>query len=115
MLGDGYELNVADQTTLLPLTHIQDFAEAIFQMTWTWMEAPEGIDFITGDSPAIREVPPKYLHRYNGGFRRRFFATFLTVGYKLAQPDPLVPGLGVQALPYHHRHMRIPGGKDRPV
>ena len=33
-------------------------------------------------------LPPRYIPRYDGLFCRRFFVTFLTVGYKLAQPAP---------------------------
>lgn len=32
-------------------------------------------------------LPSKYLYRYTSGFINRFYATLLTVGYKLALPD----------------------------
>ena len=44
------------------------------------------------DAPlCVTALPPKYLHRYDGGFRRQFLVTLLTVGYKLAQSEPPVP------------------------
>ena len=39
----------------------------------------------------ISELPEKYRLRYDGLFRRRFLVTLLTVGYKLALPEPLAP------------------------
>ncbi len=39
----------------------------------------------------ITALPPKYLLHYDGGFRRKFFVTLLTVGFKLAQSEPPVP------------------------
>ena len=39
----------------------------------------------------ITALPSKYLLQYDGGFRRKFLVTLLTVGYKLAQPEPPVP------------------------
>ena len=45
----------------------------------------------------VTALPSKYLHRYDGGFRRRFFITLLTVGYKLAQAEPPVPLLSCTA------------------
>ncbi len=50
------------------------------------------------DEPlCVTALPSKYLHRYDGGFRRRFLVTLLTVGYKLAQPEPPVPLLSCTA------------------
>jgi hypothetical protein len=65
-LSDEYELNVAEQVTLLPLVHIKEMAEIVFQMKWTWANAQEGIDFITGDSPVVREIDPKHQHPMEG-------------------------------------------------
>jgi hypothetical protein len=42
-------------------------------------------------------MPPKYRHRYDELFLRRFFATFLTVGYKLALREPPAPLLSCTA------------------
>ena len=50
------------------------------------------------DGPVIiTALPPKYLHRYNGVFRRMFFVSLLTVGYKLAQLEPPAPLLSCTA------------------
>ena len=42
-------------------------------------------------------LPPRYTLRYNEFFYRKFFAVMMTVGYKLAQPDPPVPTLSCVA------------------
>jgi len=39
----------------------------------------------------VTGLPSRYLPRYNGAFRRKFLVVLLTVGYKLALPDPPVP------------------------
>ena len=84
MLGDGYQLNVAEQMTLLPLAHLQEVAEPIYQMKWTWAEAPAGIDFVTGDSPVVRDIHPKYQHPMEGpGFRNRFVIVSLSLSPRL--------------------------------
>ncbi len=50
------------------------------------------------DEPlCVTALPSKYLRRYDGGFRRKFLVTLLTVGYKLALPDPPVPFLSCTA------------------
>ena len=43
------------------------------------------------------DLPRKYRHRYTPIFLQRFFASLLTVGYKLAQSDPPVPLLSCTA------------------
>ena len=51
----------------------------------------------------ISELPEKYRLRYDGLFRRRFLVTLLTVGYKLALPEPLapLPSCTAEALALH--------------
>lgn len=84
MLGDGYQLNVAEQMTLLPLAHLQEVAETIYRMKWTWAKEPEGFDFITGDSPVVREVDPEFQHPMEGpGFKNRFVVVSLPISPRL--------------------------------
>ncbi len=45
----------------------------------------------------ITALPSRYLHRYSGAFRRKFLVALLTVGYKLALPEPPVPFLTCSA------------------
>ena len=45
----------------------------------------------------ITALPSKYLPRYSAAFRRKFLVALLTVGYKLALPDPPVPLLSCTA------------------
>ncbi len=42
-------------------------------------------------------LQPRYTHRYDKLFFRRFFVTLLTAGFKLAQPDPPTPLLSCTA------------------
>ncbi len=42
-------------------------------------------------------LPPRYTHRYDELFYRRFFATFMTIGFKLVQPTPPAPLLSCTA------------------
>ncbi len=84
MLGDEYRLDVAEQMTLLPMTHLQEIAETILQMTWTLFGAPERFDFITCDSPVVRDVHPKYRHPMMGpGLRNKFVVVSLPLSPKL--------------------------------
>ena len=83
-LGDEYTIDVADQMTLLPLAHIQEIAETIFQMKWTWIEAPEQCDFITCDSPVVRDVHPMHRHPMLGpGLRNKFVVVSLPLSPRL--------------------------------
>ncbi len=73
ILGNEYQISIAEQMTLLPLMHMTDLAETICQMKWTFAEASKETDFITSDSPVVREIPPKYRHPMMGsGFRNKF-------------------------------------------
>ena len=45
----------------------------------------------------VTALPSRYLPRYSGAFRRKFLVALLTVGYKLALPDPPVPFLSCTA------------------
>ena len=66
VLGDGYTLEVAQEVTLLPLAHLLDVAEIIRGMRWARIHAPEGSEFITSDSPVVREIPPQRHHPLMG-------------------------------------------------
>lgn len=99
MLGDRYELSIADQMTLLPLVNLQKVAETIFQMKWTIVDAQDDLYFITGDSPVVRDVDPRYRQPMMGpGFRNRFVVVSLPLSPKLCwiaswvktMPDVLV-------------------------
>ena len=59
MLGGEYEFAVADHMTLLPLARLTEIGGAIFHMTWTRVCAPKGEEFITSDSPVVRDVSRK--------------------------------------------------------
>ncbi len=60
MLGEGYKINIADQTTLLSLLHLKVYSDTVFQMKWTWAESLKEIDFITSDSPTVQDLEPKF-------------------------------------------------------
>ena len=49
------------------------------------------------ESLLLSYLPQRYIPRYDGLFCRKFFARFLTVGYKLAQPAPPEPLLSCMA------------------
>lgn len=84
MLGDGYTLEVAQEVTLLPLAHLLDMAEIIRGMTWTRIHAPEGSEFITSDSPVVREIPPQHHHPLMGpGLKNPFIRVSLPLSPNL--------------------------------
>lgn len=84
MLSDEYDVNISEQVTLLPLVHLQEVAETIVRMNWTWLASPDGIDFITSDSPVIRSIPPVPHHPMMGlGLRNKFIEVSLPVSPKL--------------------------------
>ena len=70
----------------LPESHREALHSALCLLVDDFLNDPDY------DEPLfITALPPKYLLHYDGGFRRKFFVTLLTVGYKLAQPEPPVP------------------------
>ncbi len=70
----------------LPESHREALHDALCLLVDDFLNDPEY------DEPlCVTVLPSKYLHRYDGGFRRKFIVTLLTVGYKLAQPEPPVP------------------------
>jgi len=77
---------------VLPETHREALYSAFIELADNY--------FISDAKPAslIGEgLPSKYRNRYTDLFLQRFFVSFLTVGYKLAQPEPLVPLLSCTA------------------
>ena len=70
----------------LPESHREALHNALCLLVDDFLNDPDY------DEPLfITALPSKYLLQYDGGFRRKFLATLLTVGYKLAQPEPPVP------------------------
>jgi len=70
----------------LPESHREALHDALDLLVDDFLEDPDY------DRPLfITALPSKYLLQYDGGFRRKFLVTLLTVGYKLAQPEPPVP------------------------
>ncbi len=93
MIGNAWE-------DCLPESHREALHNALCLLVDDFLNDPDY------EAPLfVSALPPKYLHRYNGGFRRMFFVSLLTVGYKLALPEPPVPlfsctaeELGMRAL-----------------
>ena len=70
----------------LPERHREALHDALDLLVDDFLEDPDY------DQPLfITALPSKYLLQYDGGFRRKFLVILLTVGYKLAQPEPPVP------------------------
>ncbi len=70
----------------LPESHREALHDALDLLVDDFLNDPDY------DQPLfITSLPSKYLLQYDGGFRRKFLVTLLTVGYKLAQPEPPVP------------------------
>ena len=46
---------------------------------------------VSAANSELELLPPKCCQRHRLGFAKRFFLSFMTAGYKLAQPDPPVP------------------------
>ena len=70
----------------LPESHREALHTALCLLVDDFLNDPEY------DEPLfITALPSKYLLQYDGGFRRKFLVTLLTVGYKLAQAEPPVP------------------------
>ena len=70
----------------LPENHREALHNALCLLVDDFLNDPDD------DEPLfVTSLPSKYLQQYDGGFRRKFLVTLLTVGYKLAQPEPPVP------------------------
>ena len=66
----------------LPESHREALHSALCMLVDDFLNDPDY------DEPLfITSLPSKYLLQYDGGFRRKFLVTLLTVGYKLAQPN----------------------------
>ena len=76
----------------LPESHREAFYKAACVLTDDFLD-----DVEDEESLLARSLPRKYLHQYTGAFLRRFFVSFLTVRYKLAQPLPPEPLLSCTA------------------
>ena len=76
----------------LPESHREALHSALCLLVDDFLNDPDY------DEPlCVTALPSKYLHRYDGGFRRKFLVTLLTVGYKLAQSEPPAPLLSCAA------------------
>ncbi len=76
----------------LPESHREALHDALTLLVDDFLNDPDY------DEPLfITSLPSKYLLQYDGGFRRKFLVTLLTVGYKLAQAEPPVPLLSCTA------------------
>ena len=79
MIGNSWDRS-------LPHSHREALYASLCLLVDDFLNDPDN------DSPlCLTYLPPRYLPKYDGGFRRKFLVTLLTVGYKLAQPDPPVP------------------------
>lgn len=70
----------------LPESHRKALYSALCDLVDEFLD-----DLSDDENFCISELPEKYRLRYDGLFRRRFLVTVLTVGYKLALPEPLAP------------------------
>ena len=75
MIGDAW----AD---CLAKSHRDALNDTLCILVDDFLNDPEDI------SHCIAALPPKFLYRYDGLFRRKFLVTLLTVGYKLALTEP---------------------------
>ena len=76
----------------LPESHRETLHDALCLLVDDFLNDPDN------DPPLlVTALPSRYLPRYSGGFRRKFLVTLLTVGYKLALPDPPDPLLSCTA------------------
>ena len=76
----------------LPESHREALHNALCMLVDDFLNDPDY------DQPLfVTALPSKYLLQYDGGFRRKFLVILLTVGYKLAQPEPSVPLLSCTA------------------
>ena len=85
MIGDAWG-------DCLPESHREALHNALCLLVDDFLDDPNYDEHLM-----VNALPPKYLHRYNGGFRRIFLVALITVGYKLAQALPPVPLLSCTA------------------
>ena len=85
MIGDSWK-------DCLPASHREAMHESLCLLVDDFLNDPEN-----DQSLLVTGLPSKYLPRYNGAFRRAFLVALLTVGYKLALPEPPVPLLSCTA------------------
>ena len=78
MIGDAW-------SDCLPESHREALRTALCLLVDDFLGDPDSDGHLM-----VAALPSKYIHQYDGGFRRMFLVTLPTVGYKLAQPDPLV-------------------------
>ena len=73
-------------TDCLPDSHREALHTALCWLVDDFLGEGDGEDSLLADL-----LPRTYTLRYNEGFLRMWFVTVLTVGYKLAQPEPPIP------------------------
>ena len=76
----------------LPESHREALHDALCLLVDDFMNDPD-----YSEPVCVTALPSKYIPRYDGGFRRKFFVTLLTVGFKLAQAEPPIPLLSCTA------------------
>ena len=69
----------------LPEDHRDALSDALCILVDDFLNDPD-----EDNTLCVSALPPKFLHRYDGLFRRKFLVTLLTVGYKLALTEPPV-------------------------
>jgi len=69
----------------LPENHRDALNDALCILVDDFLNNPDDVNTL-----CVSALPPKFLHRYDGLFRRKFLVTLLTVGYKLALTEPPV-------------------------
>jgi hypothetical protein len=69
----------------LPESHREALSDALCILVDDFLNDPD-----YDNSLCISALPSRFLHRYDGSFRRKFLVTLLTVGYKLALTEPPV-------------------------
>ena len=87
----SHELAEAWSGELSPL-HREALYSAFVELVDNYFTMEDRQDTLIADG-----MPPKYRQRYDELFLQRFFATFLTVGYKLALREPPAPLLSCTA------------------
>ena len=77
---------------VLPVSHRKALYSAFIELIDNYFMSDDKQDSLIGDG-----LPRKYRHRYTELFIQRFFASLMTVGYKLAPPRPSTPLLSCTA------------------
>lgn len=81
--GEGYEFEVAKESTLFGLIQLTEVARAICWMSWTLLEMHPSFGLITCDSPVFLFVPPAKFSPLNG-FGFNFNNPFIEVSFPLS-------------------------------